>query len=305
MSDLFGDIFGSILGYEGVQDTNNANREISQQNNAFNAEQAQKSREWSTSERLEQQGFNSAEAAKNRDWQENMSNTSWQRGVKDMEAAGINPMLAVMKGGASTPGGGQATSSIPGASTASSAGLPRMENRLSAMLPSAQALANLQNLQATTGNIEADTKLKLEQAKERSTASSVNSATVENTVENTRVLKSRIAEIEANVQRIDSEKRRNEADIYLKKAQRNLIDAEELRTKAQTTQIENYGQGAMFQADLNIRKAQQILIEANVPFAKQQAEFSSSNTGHIVNWLRMFTGQSTAQNVETLMKGIR
>lgn len=39
----------------------------------------------------------------NRDWMENLSNTSYQRGVKDMEAAGLNPMLAYSQGGASTP----------------------------------------------------------------------------------------------------------------------------------------------------------------------------------------------------------
>lgn len=38
-------------------------------------------------------------------FQAQQSATSWQRGVADMRAAGINPMLAASKGGASTPSG--------------------------------------------------------------------------------------------------------------------------------------------------------------------------------------------------------
>lgn len=57
-------------------------------------------------------GNNSAkhEAEKNRQWQEEMSNTSIQRRMADLKAAGLNPLLAVesASSGASTPTGGQA-----------------------------------------------------------------------------------------------------------------------------------------------------------------------------------------------------
>lgn len=64
--------------------------------------------------------YNSAEAAKSRDWSRTMRQTAYQDTVKDMIAAGLNPVLAAKVGATSSSSG--ATASFGSSSAASSAG---------------------------------------------------------------------------------------------------------------------------------------------------------------------------------------
>lgn len=85
----------------------------------FSAEQAATQRDWAHSQGQMTRNFNADEAQKNRDWEAHMSNTAIQRRMADLRGAGVNPLLALGAGGASTPGGSTASSSSPSGSNAS------------------------------------------------------------------------------------------------------------------------------------------------------------------------------------------
>lgn len=102
-------------GFWSVKDTtpeyvSNA-RSIVQDNNAAMTSAAETANAISERSSAKQYEYNAREAQKLRDWQEYMSNTAHQRQVKDLIAAGLNPVLSATLGGSSTPSGATASGS--------------------------------------------------------------------------------------------------------------------------------------------------------------------------------------------------
>ena len=132
---MIGEAVSGVFNYAGQNNANNTNIMLQNKANQFNAK----------------------EAEKNRQWQEKMSNTSKQREVSDLKAAGLNRLIAGT-GGASTPSGGAATG-----------GAAHVENALSGAVSSAMEAGKL-SLQkrmqgAQLGNMEEQNKLLQDQQK--------------------------------------------------------------------------------------------------------------------------------------------
>lgn len=119
---------------------------------------------------------NARQARANRDFQERMSNTSYQRAVKDMKTAGINPMLAAKVGGASTPAGAVAQVADYGQAYSEGRKVDLQRELNKSQVKATNEQANLYSAQAAKARAETITEMTRPDLNRAQTSSALSSA---------------------------------------------------------------------------------------------------------------------------------
>lgn len=148
-----GNILGGAASIYGAIENANASRDANRTNVAL---------------AHEQMDFSANQAQREMDFQERMSSTSYQRAVDDMRKAGINPLMAVTNGGASSPSGAMGSGAAASVNPVPSVVANSMTSALDLIRTYASTKAALAGARAADASVpkqQADTAKSIAEAK--------------------------------------------------------------------------------------------------------------------------------------------
>lgn len=195
-------IGSGIAGFLGQRETNTANAELARENTAF---------------------------------QERMSNTAYQRQVKDLEASGLNPMLAYVKGG--------------GASTPTGTVLP-MQNALASGVASAESVARTSRVPHEIGKITADTAYSRAQTWLTQSQEALNFASADQKRSHINFMENQVNKIQAEIKNIPDEGERIKAAAKQLTASAALLDQQRLTDVQRANSLRWMAVKTMLEGDL-------------------------------------------------------
>lgn len=257
-------------------------------------------RNYSEKVRREQNIFNKYEAQRAREWNQQMDSTKYQRTVADMQAAGVNPALA-MQGGVTT----QASSNA----TAQAANVPAPQLDLSQVAQLAlqekqlRIQEKLVDAQARKANAEAGLSEIDQQYRASYNEILQNGMKLSNglTAQNIEQVRANIGKIDQEVELLKKQAKTEEEKAALTLAQRYV--QESLKNKTDQ-EIRNMVALLPFQQALMSAQTDAAKASAAASFAEAAYKHGLLDSGYIDGMVRQFNANASAAEQESLAREI-